>query len=77
MLESCIEENIQKTDFTELSDICLINSIESNKQFELNISNINSLLDSVQTLQNYDEEPKFEEFRIIEKTDNKKHLNWN
>ena len=31
LLESCIEENIQKGSFSELSDICLVNSIESNK----------------------------------------------
>ena len=67
LLESWIEENIQKRDFSELSDVCLVNSIESNKQLELDISNINSLLDSVQTSQNYDDEPKFEEFGSIEK----------
>ncbi|KAH9649119.1 hypothetical protein KPL70_025870 [Citrus sinensis] len=69
LLESCIEENIQKGDFSELSNVCLVNSIESNKQLELNISNINLLLDSVQTSQNYDDEPKFEELGSIEKTE--------
>ena len=77
MLESYIEENIQKGDFSKLYNICLVNSIGLKKQLELDISNINSLLDSVHTLQNYDEEPKFEELGIIEKTDNKKQLNWN
>ncbi|KAH9750082.1 hypothetical protein KPL71_013739 [Citrus sinensis] len=67
LFESCIEENIQKGDFFELSNVCLVNSIESNKQLELDISNINSLLDSVQTSQNYDDEPKFEELGSIEK----------
>ena len=33
------------------------------------ISNINLFFDSVQTLQNYDEEPKFEELGSIEKTE--------
>ena len=69
LFESCIEENIQKGDFSELSNVCLVNSIESNKQLELDISNINSLLDSVQTSQNYDDEPKFEELRGIERTE--------
>ncbi|XP_052288726.1 uncharacterized protein LOC127899394 isoform X2 [Citrus sinensis] len=69
LFESCIEENIQKEDFSELSNVCLVNSIESNKQLELDISNINSLLDSMQTSQNYDDEPKFEELGSIEKTE--------
>ncbi|XP_052299939.1 uncharacterized protein LOC127903649 [Citrus sinensis] len=69
LFESCIEENIQKGDFSDLSNVCLVNSIESNKQLELDISNINSLLDSMQTLQNYDDEPKFEELGSIEKTE--------
>ncbi|XP_052289053.1 uncharacterized protein LOC127899634 [Citrus sinensis] len=69
LFESCIEENIQKGDFSELSNVCLVNSIESNKQLELDISNINSLLDSMQTSQNYDDEPKFEELGSIEKTE--------
>ena len=73
LLKSCIEENFQKRDFfSELFDICLVNSIKSNKQLELDISNMNSLLDYVQTLQNYDEEPKIEEFGIIEKTEQQK-----
>ncbi|KAH9657811.1 hypothetical protein KPL70_023229 [Citrus sinensis] len=67
LIESCIEENIQKGDFSKLSNVCLVNSIESNKKLELNISNINSLLDSVQTSQNYDDETKFEELGSIEK----------
>ncbi|KAH9704470.1 hypothetical protein KPL70_011475 [Citrus sinensis] len=69
LFESCIEENIQKGDFSELSNVCLVNSIESNKQLELDISNINLLLDSMQTSQNYDDEPKFEELGSIEKTE--------
>ncbi|XP_052297041.1 uncharacterized protein LOC127902243 [Citrus sinensis] len=69
LFESCIEENIQKGDFSELSNVCLVNSIESNKQLKLDISNINSLLDSMQTSQNYDDEPKFEELGSIEKTE--------
>ena len=69
LFESCIEENIQKGDFSELSNVCLVNSIESNKQLELGISNINSLLDSVQTSQNYNDEPTFEELGSIEKTE--------
>ena len=69
MFESCIEENIQKKDFSELSNVCLVNSIESNKQLELDISNINSLLDSMQTSQNYDDEQKFKELGSIEKTE--------
>ena len=67
LVESCIEENIQKVDFSELSNVCLVNSIESNKQLELNISNIDSLLDYVQTSQNYDDKPKFEEPGSVEK----------
>ena len=35
LFESCIEENIQQGDFSELSNVCLVNSIESNKQLEL------------------------------------------
>ena len=35
LFESCIKENIQKGDFSELSNVCLVNSIESNKQLEL------------------------------------------
>ena len=69
LLKSCIEENIQKGNFSELSTVCLVNSIELNKQLELDISNINSLLDFVRTLQNYDEEPKFEELGVIKKTE--------
>ena len=33
---------------------------------------MNLLLDSVQTLQNYDEEPKIEELEIIEKIEQQK-----
>ncbi|XP_052297086.1 uncharacterized protein LOC127902277 [Citrus sinensis] len=69
LFESCIEENIQKGDFSELFNVCLVNSIESNKQLELDISNINSLLNSVQTSQNYDDKPKFEQLGSIEKTE--------
>ena len=54
LFESYIEENIRKVDFSELSDVFLVNSIESNKQFEFDISDINLLLDYVLTLQNYD-----------------------
>ena len=50
LLESCIEENIQKESFSKLSDICLVNSIELNKQLEYDTSNINLLFDSCQTL---------------------------
>ena len=69
LLESCIEENIQKWSFSKLSDICLVNLIESNKQLEHDTSNINLLFDSCQTLQNDDEKPKFDELGIIEKTE--------
>ena len=69
LFESCIEENIQKGSFSELSDICLVNSIKSNKQLEYDTSNINLLFDSCQTLQSDDGKPKFEELRIIEKTE--------
>ena len=69
LLESCIKENIQKRNFSELSDVCVVNSIESNKQLDFNISNIDSLLDSVQTSQNYDDKPKFKELGSIEKTE--------
>ena len=43
LLESCIDENIQKRSFSELSDICLVNSNESNKQLEHDTSNVNLL----------------------------------
>ena len=69
MFESCIKENIQNGNFSKLSNVCLVNSIESNKQLELDISNVNLLLDYVQTSQNYDDAPKFEEFGSIEKTE--------
>ena len=74
LFESCIKENIQKGDFSELSNVCLVNSIESNKQFEFDISDINLLLDYVLTLQNYDEEAKFEELGSIEKTEQQEAL---
>ncbi|KAH9697048.1 hypothetical protein KPL71_023441 [Citrus sinensis] len=67
--ESFIEDNIQKGSFSELSDICLVNSIESNKQLEHDTSNINLLFDSCQTLQSDDGKQKFEELGIIEKTE--------
>ena len=46
LLQLCIEENIQKGNFSELNDICLVNSIESNKQLDHDTSNINLLFDS-------------------------------
>ena len=58
-----------KREFSELSDICLVNSIESNKQLEHDTSNINLLFDSYQTLQTDDGKPKFEELGIIKKTE--------
>ena len=67
MLESCIEENIQKGSFSELRDICLVNFIESDKQLEHDTFNVNLLFDSCQTLQNDDGKLKFEELGIIEK----------
>ncbi|XP_024035548.1 uncharacterized protein LOC112096355 [Citrus clementina] len=64
------EENEIEDDIDEQKELFeSFNSIESNKQLELDISNINSLLDFVQTSQNYDDEPKFEEFGSIEKTE--------
>ena len=67
LLEYCIEENIQKGNFSELNDICLVNSIESNKQLEHDTSYINLLFDSCQNLQTDDGKPKFKELEIIEK----------
>ena len=58
--------------FSELSDICLVNSIESNKQLEYDTFNINFLFDSCQILQNDDGKLKIEEFEIVEKTEQKK-----
>ncbi|XP_024042762.1 uncharacterized protein LOC112099576 [Citrus clementina] len=63
------EENENEDDTDEQKELFeSFNSIESNKQLKLDISNINSLLDSMQTSQNYDDEPKFEELGSIEKT---------
>ncbi|XP_024046520.1 uncharacterized protein LOC112100886 [Citrus clementina] len=64
------EENENEDDTDEQKELFeSFNSIESNKQLKLDISNINSLLDSMQTSQNYDDEPKFEELGSIEKTE--------
>ena len=69
LLESCIEENIKKKNFSELRHTCLVNSIESNKQLEYDTSNINLLFDSYQTLQSDDGKRKIKEVGIIEKTE--------
>ena len=65
-------EYLKREFFSKLSDICLVNSIELNKQLEHDTSNINFLFDSCQTLQTDDGKPKFEELEIIEKTEQQK-----
>ena len=52
-------------EFSELSDICLVNLIESNKQLEHDTSNINLLFDSCQTLQNNDGKPNINLLFVI------------
>jgi len=61
MIETIVEDHIQKGSSTDPLEMCLINSFESNIQLDPEISDICSLLDCAQVIENKRWKLKFEE----------------
>ena len=61
MIESIVENHIQTGSISDPLESCLINSFESNEEFDQDFSNACSLLDCSQVMENKGWKPKFEE----------------
>ena len=63
LVESIVEEYVQEGSFSDSMETCLVNSLESSMQLEQELSNICSLLDCAQVMENKGWRPRFEELR--------------
>ena len=66
MIEVIMDDHLQTRSSSDPLEICLINSFESSMQLDSDISNICSLLDCSQIMENKGWKPKFEELGHID-----------